>query len=219
MTTEELEAQKKTVENRIACIISDQRRDTARVYEEHWRHYGPLCDKLARLRHRHRNGAALIIEYLARVEELEVELDLIAQAGRIRRMIQLAKEINKIDGPTISIQIEARRLDSERATTIRAVIKGLSTEVEDLRRLEKTFPAREAELKRAIEAQGRVYRQFLENKVNGPAMLDALYEERDRLRAIKTVQHTVEKYEAAAAEFTKLCESMPPDLLAFLMKE
>lgn len=238
MTQEELKAKIAVVENRVRCVQSDQSRDVKRVFLEHWRDYGVNVDRLRRLRVK-RQDAEKLIEgwwevkrrpdgdevmirhkgYKERIVELDQELDMIANASRIKRVIQIAREINKLSGQKqFNVLMDAKLLDAERATTARYLIGCLRAEIEEIKRLDKTYEKREAELAASVAAQAAHFERFLRNRICVDEVMAAAQEELTTLRAIKVTAKAADNYVNAMDEFTQMCESMPPDLLKFLLE-
>lgn len=211
MTLSEVRKERQAVLNQIRCIQSDAELDPARVERDFLKHVEPLRAKLERLRYKYQNAAALIAEYTERIAELKAEYKLIVEADRIKKMIRLVKQINKLQGSKIKVLVEENQLTAEQASTIRYLILGYKNEIGVIEKLVAgSYAKREAELVKAITAQETQYAAFC----RGLERLEACYARLDELEQIAqelAAQPDLEKLEDTLREMTQLMAGMTPE--------
>jgi len=227
MTLAEVRREISHVKNRITCIITDQDRDSRRVYEEYRRGQEPLERQLYRLCEQHREAEELIEMHEQKIEELGQQLKACMNAANIKKMVALIRRANGIKTKMRHDKLAhlESRVTNARTSTLQFLIKGYSNEIERLKRLVKDDGKRFVKLRdplvHALEVNRRYFNRFLDHKRRGHELLDEAYVELDRLRKIERDlggDKKIQKLSDKAQQLMDLMLSMPPEIRQMMME-
>jgi chromosome segregation ATPase len=184
-SVETLRAEVKSVRDSIVVlrsVMDEPDHAEKRRREEHEREVRPLREKLERLRHSRDNAAALTQQYRESQRRVKTQLTRLANGGRIRKMIRLIKQINRIEGRknadygAVFAEIEESR---EKVSSYKHLLAWYDAEIDYLRRLADPtrFAKMESELQVKIDHSTRHLSRWLTARQHGPAMIEAAWDQ------------------------------------------